>query len=75
MTEGFRQAGYCVIGAIEIDPCAVEVYKLNHPRVHVWQNDIQSISAQSILRALKLQKGELDLLGGCPPCQGFSTAD
>ena len=73
MTEGFRQAGYRVVGAIEIDPCAVEVYKLNHPRVHVWQNDIKSISAQSILRTLKLRKGELDLLGGCPPCQGFST--
>ncbi len=73
MTEGFRQAGYRIIGAIEIDPCAVKVYKLNHPCVHVWQNDIENVSAQSILRVLKLRKGELDLLGGCPPCQGFST--
>lgn len=73
MTEGFRQAGYRVVGAIEIDPCAVEVYRLNHPGVCVWQNDIKSVSAQSILRMLRLLKGELDLLGGCPPCQGFST--
>jgi len=73
MTEGFRQAGYRVVGAIEIDPCAVKVYKLNHPRVCVWQDDVKNVSAQSILRMLKLRKGELDLLGGCPPCQGFST--
>ena len=73
MTEGFRQAGYRVVGAIEIDPCAVKVYKLNHPRVRVWQDDVKSVSAQSILRTLKLREGELDLLGGCPPCQGFST--
>ncbi len=73
MTEGFRQAGYRVVGAIEIDPYAVKVYRLNHPRVRVWQDDVKSVSAQSILRALKLRKGELDLLGGCPPCQGFST--
>ncbi len=73
MTEGFRQAGYRVVGAIEIDPYAVKVYKLNHPRVRVWQDDVKSVSAQSILRTLKLRKGELDLLGGCPPCQGFST--
>ena len=72
MTEGFRQAGYRVVGAIEIDPCASVVYKLNHHRVRVWQDDIKNISAQSILRMLKLRKGELDLLGGCPPCQGFS---
>lgn len=73
MTEGFRQAGYRVVGAIEIDPCAVDVYKLNHPGVFVWKNDIKNVSARSILGSLKLQKGELDLLGGCPPCQGFST--
>ncbi len=73
MTEGFRQAGYRVVGAIELDPCAVEVYRLNHPGVHVWQDDIRKVSAQSILRMLRLRKGELDLLGGCPPCQGFST--
>ena len=73
MTEGFRQAGYLVVGAIEIDPFAVQVYKLNHAHVHVWHDDVRNVSTQSILRMLKLRKGELDLLGGCPPCQGFST--
>ena len=72
MTEGFRQAGYRVVGAIEIDPCAVRVYNLNHPGVHVWRDDVKRVSAQSVLMTLKLRKGELDLLGGCPPCQGFS---
>ncbi len=73
MTEGFRQAGYNVVGAIEIDQCAIEAYKLNHPDVRVWQDDVKNVSTQTILRSLKLRKGELDLLGGCPPCQGFST--
>jgi DNA (cytosine-5)-methyltransferase 1 len=72
MTEGFRQAGYRVVGAIEIDPSAVKVYQLNHPDVRIWQDDVKSVSVQSILRALELKKGKLDLLGGCPPCQGFS---
>jgi len=69
----FRQAGYRVIGAIEIDPSAVNVYQRNHPHVLIWQDDIKSVTATSILDKLKLRKGELDLLGGCPPCQGFST--
>lgn len=73
MSEGFRRAGYRVIGAIEIDKDAANVYKSNHPSVTVWTNDIKQVSAKSILNALGLKKGDLDLLGGCPPCQGFST--
>jgi DNA (cytosine-5)-methyltransferase 1 len=73
MTEGFKQAGYDVIGAIEIDPDAVEVYKLNHPETRVWSCDIKTVTADDIFAKLKLKKGELDLLGGCPPCQGFSV--
>ena len=52
MTEGFRQAGYRVVGAIETDPCAVAVYKLNHPHVRVWHDDVKNVTAQSILRTL-----------------------
>lgn len=73
MSEGFRQAGYRVVGAIEIDPGAVQAYRLNHSQVRIWQEDIRRVSSRSILRNLELKKGELDLLGGCPPCQGFST--
>jgi DNA (cytosine-5)-methyltransferase 1 len=73
MSQGFKSAGYQVVGGIEIDPSACDVYKINHPKVHLWQSDIRKVSARSILRRLKLKVGELDLLGGCPPCQGFST--
>lgn len=73
MTEGFKQAGYRVIGAVEIDEGAARAYRLNHPNVHVWQSDIKRVSAHSVLKTLKLRKGQLDLLGGCPPCQGFSS--
>jgi DNA (cytosine-5)-methyltransferase 1 len=73
MTEGFTQAGFRVIGAIENDAAACKVYRLNHPGVRLWPADIQSVTAKQILDALGLKTGELSLLGGCPPCQGFST--
>jgi DNA (cytosine-5)-methyltransferase 1 len=73
MTEGFKQAGFRVLGAIEKDAKAGEVYALNHPEVHLWPKDIQSVTASNVLDAIRLKEGELDLLGGCPPCQGFST--
>jgi len=73
MTEGLKQAGFRVLGAVENDSRAVEAYRLNHPEVHVWSTDIRVLSAQSVLDTFGLRRGELDLLGGCPPCQGFST--
>ncbi len=73
MTEGLKQAGFNVVGAIELDDSAAAVYRLNHPDVRLWQEDIRSVSAQSIRRTLKVRKGGVDLLGGCPPCQGFSA--
>ncbi len=73
MTTGFKKAGYRVVGAVEIDLHASDVYSLNHPEVQLWRNDIRKVTEQELLKTLGLQAGELDLLGGCPPCQGFST--
>jgi DNA (cytosine-5)-methyltransferase 1 len=73
MTQGLKQAGFHVIGGIEIDETACEVYALNHPRVRLWRKDIRKVAGTAILKALRLKPGQLDLLGGCPPCQGFST--
>lgn len=72
LTEGLRQAGYRVIGAVDVDPLACNTYRLNHRRVKVWQIDISRLSGATIMKALALSPGELDLLAACPPCQGFS---
>jgi len=73
LTLGLKQAGFRVIGAVEINSLAVETYKVNHKRVHVWEKDICNLSIAEVKRKLNLKPGELDLLAGCPPCQGFST--
>jgi len=73
LTLGLKQAGFEVIGAVDIDHLAVETYKVNHPEVEVWHQDICNLSTLCVKRKLHLRKGKLDLLAGCPPCQGFST--
>ena len=73
LTLGLKQAGFEVIGAVDNDNLAVKTYKVNHPEVHVWERDIQDLTVGWVKRKLQLKKGELDLLAGCPPCQGFST--
>jgi len=73
LTVGLRKAGFRILGAVDIDPLSVETYKANHPNVTLWQTDIRELRPDKLLYVLGLKKGELDLLAGCPPCQGFST--
>ena len=72
LTLGLKKAGFNVIGAVELDKRAVDTYRKNHPEVKVWQEDILALEGKDLLDVLDIKRGELDLLAGCPPCQGFS---
>jgi len=71
---GYQMAGYEEILAIEWDGNAAATFKLNFTEVPIWQKDIKLVTAEEILSFCNLKVGELDLLDGSPPCQGFSTA-
>jgi DNA (cytosine-5)-methyltransferase 1 len=73
LTVGLKKAGFRVIAAVDIDPLSVETYKANHPEVTTWETDIKTFKTSKLKRRLGLRKGSLDLLAGCPPCQGFSA--
>jgi len=73
LTLGLRRAGFNVRGAVENDPLAVETYRRNHRRTFVWQSDIRDLPAGAVMKEIGLRRGQLDLLAGCPPCQGFSS--
>ncbi len=73
LTLGLRWARFKVLGAVEIDPVAAETYRSNFPGVKLWETDIRSLAIARVRRELNLRPGALDLLAGCPPCQGFST--
>ena len=73
LTLGLKLGGFNVIGAVDIDPLSMETYQANHEDVTVWEADIRDLEPPEILSTLNLEPGDLDLLAGCPPCQGFST--
>ncbi|ENT6819680.1 DNA cytosine methyltransferase [Enterobacter roggenkampii] len=73
LTVGLKMAGFDVISAIEKEAIVSETYNFNHPDVNLITGDIRSISPVELMAQLKIQQGELDLLAGCPPCQGFSS--
>lgn len=72
-TLGLKKAGFNVLAAVEVDKIAASTYQANHPEIILKQADIRDLSPTALRRELKLNAGDLDLLAGCPPCQGFST--
>lgn len=72
LSLGLKQAGFKVACAVEINAKAQETYKLNHSDVRMIPSDIQKVRVRTLMRELDLAPGQLDLLAGCPPCQGFS---
>lgn len=71
---GFGQANYDIRFATDIDANAVESYRRNFPRTPCEAADIRELNADSVLHRIGLNPGELDMLLGGPPCQGFSSA-
>lgn len=72
LSLGLKEAGFVVVAAVEVDLKAQETYQLNHPSVRLYAQDIRELDPAEVLKAAGLKPGELELLAGCPPCQGFS---
>lgn len=72
LSEGLSQAGFDSLFANEVMPVYASTYARNHLNSKVVTDDIRSLDAEKIREELGLVKGELSLLAGGPPCQGFS---
>jgi len=73
MSLGLRQAGFQVVAGIDIEPLSIETYQANHPDTKTIQADVCEVDPHLLMASLGMMKGDLDLLVGCPPCQGFSS--
>jgi DNA (cytosine-5)-methyltransferase 1 len=71
---GFTRAGYRIIYALDFDRRAISTYRGAFSGTPTDVADIREVNWQSLMRRLDLAQGELDILIGGPPCQGFSTA-
>jgi DNA (cytosine-5)-methyltransferase 1 len=73
LSDGFRQSGFRVLFGSDIDPVFGETYKRSHPEANFVAKPIQELTSHEILSATGLSKGQLDVLVGGPPCQGYSV--
>ncbi|MDR1111098.1 MAG: DNA cytosine methyltransferase [Deltaproteobacteria bacterium] len=71
LTVGLKNAGFNVVAAVEMEPAAASTFQVNHPETTLFYQDIRYVSGRDLLK--QSPTGEIDLLSGCPPCQGFTS--
>ena len=71
--EKFRNADYETVFGIDLLPKSVETFRLNHPDATGLCEDIRKVRCEDLRSKLKIRRGELGLIIGGPPCQGFSS--
>ena len=71
LSLGLRGAGLQVCAAFDVHGPSVVTYHKNLGD-HVFQRDVRTLSGRELLDLAGLTPGQLDLLAGGPPCQGFS---
>jgi len=72
LSEGLSEAGFHSLFANEIIKEYADTYKKNHPSTLVTTADIRDLDANEIRQQIGIERGEIDLVAGGPPCQGFS---
>lgn len=73
LSEGLRQAGVHVLAGQDIDATFGKTFESTHNEAKFVHGPIQEISATDLLAASGLKNGEVDIIAGGPPCQGFSV--
>lgn len=68
-SNGFEQAGFNIVAAVEYDKQIAETYSYNHSNTTVYANDIKQVVEQA-----NFSQYGADIVIGGPPCQGFSMA-
>lgn len=69
---GLKQSGFSPILANELVPQYAETYQINHQDTQMIVGDVRQVCEINIKKLLGAKEGEIDLVAGGPPCQGFS---
>jgi len=73
LSEGFRQAGFHVLAGQDFDEAAGATFASTHREAQFIGGPIQDVKVPTLLRTTGLKRGEVDVLIGGPPCQGYSV--
>jgi len=73
-SKGFENTGaFEVVHGIDLLKPSVETFRLNHPLALGVADDIHRVRRRAVSEELGLGRGDVDVIIGGPPCQGFSS--
>ena len=73
LSEGFRQAGFHVLAGQDYDETAGATFTATHPEARFLGGPIQDVTPDQLLKAAGARRGQIDVIVGGPPCQGYSV--
>ncbi len=72
LSLGLTKAGFDVLYSFDNDPVSIQTQKINFDHEADVADIYHLLKGKSFTKKIGLKKGELFLLAGGPPCQGFS---
>lgn len=72
LSLGFEDAGFQIAFANDLDEDCERTYVENNPGTTFIPGSIEGVTARDIFKRTGLGRGDIDILIGGPPCQGFS---
>ncbi len=72
ISAGLRDAGFRILAGADIEPNSICTFQHNFPEAQAITDDLSILPPSALMNRLGLRVGELELLAGGPPCQGFS---
>ena len=65
-------AGFRVLAGVDLEPRYMATFAHNFPDAQSLPLDLSQTTPEEFMSRLGIMPGELTLLAGGPPCQGFS---
>jgi DNA (cytosine-5)-methyltransferase 1 len=72
ISAGLRLAGFRIVAGADLEPNYLCSFTHNFPEAKSIRLDLSSITPGEFMRLAGVRPGEVDMIAGGPPCQGFS---
>lgn len=72
ISAGLKMVGYEILGGLDVEKNFIATFAHNFRGVPAITESIVTLTPENFAVQLGIEPGELDLLVGGPPCQGFS---
>jgi len=74
LSEGFLQAGYDVVAGVDVNQDFLATYEHNHEDALAIHADLSEVGPEEFFQTYPIERDEIDVVIGGPPCKGFSIA-